>query len=222
MLIRALNPFSYSFPNPKFADDEGLLAYGGDLSSQRLLNAYRHGIFPWYNEEDPILWWSPNPRMLLFLDEFKISKSLAKSIKKEIFAIKFDTHFRQVVTNCANVKRGYCDHTWLTSEMIDAYCVLFEEGYAHSFEAFKDGKLVGGGYGVAIGDIFCGESMFTIETDASKVALAALVKKLQDGGFVAIDCQVPSEHLQSFGGRNIDRNEFLDILHQSLQNPKEF
>ena len=222
MLIRALNPFSYSFPNPIFADDSGLLAYGGDLSSERLLSAYRHGIFPWYNEEDPILWWSPNPRMVLLLDEFKISKSLKKSIKKEIFEIKFDTHFREVITNCASSKRSYCDHTWLTSEMIDAYCVLFEQGYAHSFEAFKNGKLVGGGYGVVIGDIFCGESMFTFETDASKVALSALVERLQNNGFLAIDCQVPSGHLQSLGGRNIPREDFLATLHRSLQNPKKF
>ena len=146
MRISRLNKFSYSFPNPKFASDDGLLAFGGDLSIERLLSAYRHGIFPWYNQDDPILWWSPNPRMVLFLDEFKTSKSMFKKIKKDIFEIKFDTKFKEVVTNCSAVKRNYCDHTWLNNDMIDAYCALFDIGIAHSFEAYQEDRLVGGGY----------------------------------------------------------------------------
>ena len=222
MGISCLNKFSYSFPNPRYASDDGLLAFGGDLRVERLLSAYRHGIFPWYNQDDPILWWSPNPRMVLFLDEFKVSASMYKKIKKDIFKIKFDTRFKEVLTNCSIVKRNYCDHTWLHDEMIDAYCELFDIGIAHSFEAYQDDRLVGGGYGLVIGDIFCGESMFTFETDASKIALFGLIDRLKNNGFSLIDCQVPSEHLKSLGGRNMPREEFLDILRAGLQNPKEF
>ncbi len=222
MMIRELNPYSLSFPNPRFAMDEGLLAFGGDLSVNRLLSAYRNGIFPWYNEEDPILWWSPNPRMVLHLDQFKISKSLAKTIQKEIYEIKFDTNFRKVIENCKKVKRGYTDHTWIQDEIIDAYCALFDEGIAHSFEAYFEGELVGGGYGLVIGDIFCGESMFALKTDASKVALHSLVERLKSKNFQMIDCQVPSEHLISLGGSILPRDLFLDRLKNALEHPKEF
>lgn len=222
MMIRELNPYSLSFPNPRFASDEGLLAFGGDLSQNRLLSAYRSGIFPWYNKEDPILWWSPNPRSVLFLDNFKISKSLAKTIKKGIFEIKFDINFRCVIENCQKVQRNYTDHTWIQDEIIEAYCTLFEVGIAHSFESYQDGELVGGGYGLVMGDIFCGESMFSYKNDASKVALHGLVERLKRNDFKMIDCQVPSEHLESLGAKSISRDHFLDILKNSFENPKEF
>lgn len=222
MFVRELNSYSLSFPNPKFASDEGLLAFGGDLSEARLLSAYRHGIFPWYNEGDPILWWSPNPRMILEFDNFKISKSLNKIIKKGLFEIRFDTAFRDVVTNCASTKRSYTDHTWIQPEIIEAYCRLFELGFAHSFEAFYKNELVGGGYGVVVGDIFCGESMFSKMNNASKVAFVSLVGRLKQNKFRLIDCQVPSEHLQSFGAHTIAREDFLDIIRACLSNSVEF
>lgn len=222
MMIRELNPYSLSFPNPRFASDEGLVAFGGDLSKNRLLTAYRSGIFPWYNKEDPILWWSPNPRMVLFLEDFKISKSLAKMIKKGIFEVRFDTNFRGVIENCKKVQRNYTEHTWIQDEIIEAYCKLFEAGIAHSFEAYVDGELLGGGYGLVMGDIFCGESMFSYKNDASKVALSGLVERLTKKDFKMIDCQVPSEHLESLGAKIITRDNFLDILKNALENPKEF
>ncbi|MDD2699008.1 MAG: leucyl/phenylalanyl-tRNA--protein transferase [Arcobacteraceae bacterium] len=221
-MIRELNPYSLSFPNPRFASDEGLVAFGGDLSKNRLLTAYRSGIFPWYNKEDPILWWSPNPRMVLFLEDFKISKSLAKMIKKGIFEVRFDTNFRGVIENCKKVQRNYTEHTWIQDEIIEAYCELFEAGIAHSFEAYVDGELLGGGYGLVMGDVFCGESMFSYKNDASKVALSGLVERLTKKDFKMIDCQVPSEHLESLGAKIITRDNFLDILKNALENPKEF
>jgi leucyl/phenylalanyl-tRNA--protein transferase len=196
MFIKQLSKYSYSFPNPRLANDEGLLAYGGDLSIPRQLTAYRKGIFPWYNADDPILWWSPNPRMVMFLDDFKVSKSLSKTIKKQIYEIKFDADFKSVVKHCAKVKRNYTNHTWIQEEIIEAYYKLHLQGYAHSFESYCDGELVGGGYGVVIGDIFCGESMFSLKTDASKVALYHLVQKLKKQNFKLIDCQVPNDHLK--------------------------
>lgn len=222
MHIRALNPFSYSFPNPRYADDEGLLAYGGDLSASRLMSAYRHGIFPWYNEGDPILWWSPNPRMVLKLDAFKVSKSLAKTLKNNPFEIRFDTNFKETIKQCGKIKRNYTDHSWIQPEIIEAYNELFTLGYAHSFEAYLDDELVGGGYGVVIGDIFCGESMFAKKSNASKVALYYLIERLKAKGFWLIDCQVPSDHLRSLGAQNIKRDNFLDLIARALQNPREF
>lgn len=222
MMIKELKPHSLNFPNPRLALDEGLVAFGGDLSQNRLLTAYRNGIFPWYNKEDPILWWSPNPRSVLFLDDFKISKSLAKTIKKEIYEIKFDTNFRSIIENCKKVQRNYTNETWIQDEIIEAYCQLFEAGIAHSFESYLDGELVGGGYGLVMGEIFCGESMFSHKNDASKVALQALVERLKTKEFKMIDCQVPSEHLESLGATILKRDKFLDILKKSLKNPKEF
>lgn len=222
MFIKSLNNYSYSFPNPRFASDEGLLAYGGDLSVPRLLSAYTKGIFPWYNADDPILWWSPNPRMVMFLDDFKVSKSLSKTIQKNIFDIKFDYDFKAVVTNCAKVKRNYTDHTWIQDEIIEAYYELHLQGYAHSFESYFEGELVGGGYGVVIGNIFCGESMFSLKTDASKVALYHLVQKLKKQNFKLIDCQVPNDHLKSLGAKEVSRSKFLDMLKEATQNYTEF
>jgi len=222
LYIQPLSKYSLIFPDPKLADDEGLLCYGGDLSPNRIMSAYRSGIFPWFNEGDPILWWSPNPRLILELDEFKISKSLKKTIKKNIYEIKFDTNFRQTMIECANIKRDDQDGTWINEAMIEAYCELFDLGFAHSFESYYDGQLVGGGYGIVIGDIFCGESMFAKKSDASKVALSYLVKHLKQKGFKYIDCQIPTPHLISLGAKDIHRDKFLKLVQKSLENPKEF
>lgn len=160
MNILPLDKFSYSFPNPSDACDEGILAYGGDLSPTRLITAYTKGIFPWYNKTDPILWWSPNPRFILDLNEFKISKSLQKTINKNQFEIKFDTNFKEVMIECSKVKRANQKGSWIHKDIIEAYYKLYEMKFANSFEAYFDGELVGGGYGINIGNIFCGESMF--------------------------------------------------------------
>jgi leucyl/phenylalanyl-tRNA--protein transferase len=222
MFIKPLSKYSYSFPNPRLADDEGVLAYGGDLCIPRLLTAYRKGIFPWYNADDPILWWSPNPRMVMFLDEIKVTNSLSKTIKQQVYDIKFDADFKSVVKNCAKVKRNYTDHTWIQEEIIEAYYELYLQGYAHSFESYFEGELVGGGYGVVIGEIFCGESMFSLKTDASKVALYHLIQKLKKQNFKLIDCQVPNDHLKSLGAKAIDRNQFLKLLKDSLESTVTF
>ena len=222
MNIYPLDKYLYSFPNPSFANDEGLLAYGGDLSPSRLISAYSKGIFPWYNASDPILWWSPNPRLILELDKFKISKSLQKTINKNIFEIKFNQNFAEVIKQCAKIKRSGQDGTWIINDVIEAYIKLFNMGFANSFEAYFNGQLVAGGYGINIGNIFCGESMFSNKTDASKVALYYLVQRLKKNGFKLIDCQVLSKHLLSLGAKEISRTQFLELVQNSLENPKTF
>jgi leucyl/phenylalanyl-tRNA---protein transferase len=222
MDIFPLSRFNITFPDPKYASDEGIVAYGGDLSPNRIMYGYSQGIFPWFNEDDPILWWSPNPRFVLELDEFKISKSLSKTIKKDIFQVKFDTDFKAVMHHCAKVKREDQEGTWITDDMIEAYLELHSLGYAHSFESYYEGQLVGGGYGVVIGDIFCGESMFTFKTDASKVALVKLVEHLKKQGFWLIDSQIHTKHLESFGAKEISRDRYLEYVQKALLNPKSF
>lgn len=219
--IYPLDKYSFNFPNPLYANDEGLIAYGGDLNPNRIITAYTKGIFPWYNQNDPILWWSPNPRMVLDLDEFKVSKSLAKTISRNTYEIRFDTNFEQTIIECANARK-HKEGTWILDEVIEAYIKLHEMNFAHSFEAYYDGELVGGGYGINIGNIFCGESMFAKKSDASKVALYYLVQRLKNNGFKLIDCQVPSSHLESLGAKNISRKEFLSLVENSVCNPKEF
>ncbi|MFK2822582.1 leucyl/phenylalanyl-tRNA--protein transferase [Arcobacter sp. YIC-80] len=219
--IFPLDKYSFNFPNPLYANDEGLIAYGGDLNPNRIITAYTKGIFPWYNQNDPILWWSPNPRMVLKLEDFKISKSLGKIINKQIYEIRFDTNFEGTILECANARKDK-EGTWILDEVIEAYVKLHKMGFAHSFEAYLDNKLVGGGYGINIGDIFCGESMFSKENNASKVALYYLVKRLKTKGFKLIDCQVPSTHLQSLGAINISRKEFLNYIENSISNPLDF
>jgi leucyl/phenylalanyl-tRNA---protein transferase len=204
------------FPRPELADPDGLLAVGGDLTPERLLLAYRLGIFPWYANDTPILWWSPNPRLVLFPDELKVSKSLLRVIAKGVFTVTIDRAFREVIEHCASVRRGDVEGTWLVPEMIEAYCRLHQLGYAHSVESWHEGELVGGLYGVALGRVFFGESMFTLKTDASKVALVHLVKLLRAGEFRLIDCQVITRHLQSLGAREISRREFLSRLAKAL------
>lgn len=221
MYIRSIDKYSHTFPNPNTAHESGIVCYGGDLNPNRVIKAYLSGIFPWYNDEDPILWWSPNPRCILKFDDFKISKSLKKTIDKNIFEIKFDNNFESVIKNCQNAPRN-SNKTWLNDEMIQTYIELHKMNFAHSFEAYFDGKLVGGGYGINIGNIFCGESMFSLKTDASKVALYHLIQRLKQNDFNFIDCQVPNEHLMSLGATTISRNEFLLEVQNSLNNPKEF
>lgn len=222
MNIFPLDKYSYVFPNPHDACDEGVLAYGGDLNPNRILKAYMNGIFPWYNENDPILWWSPNPRFILNPNSFKLSKSLQKTINKNIFEIKFDYNFEQVVKECSKIKRVGQDKTWILDEVIEAYISLYKLGFAHSFEAYYEGELVGGGYGIALGDIFCGESMFSKKNDASKVAFYYLSERIFSNGFRFIDCQIPSKHLESLGAVKMSREEFLFHVKESLLNPCNF
>jgi leucyl/phenylalanyl-tRNA--protein transferase len=186
----------------------GLLCAGADLSVDRLLAAYRQGIFPWYSGDEPILWWSPDPRMVLFCDELKVSRSLAKNLRNKGFETRIDTAFSRVIKACAGPRKGESG-TWISAEMQAAYAALHRAGHAHSFETWRDGKLVGGLYGVAIGRAFFGESMFSRATDASKVALVALVEELRGRGCPMIDCQQRTPLLASLGAREIPRREFL-------------
>jgi leucyl/phenylalanyl-tRNA--protein transferase len=201
-----------SFPPPHLAIKEGLLAVGGDLSVERLLLAYRSGIFPWYSEGEPILWWSPDPRLVLYPDELRISRSLRKVIKKKLFHITFDRAFESVIHGCAVAKRSYGEGTWITDEMKAAYIQLHRQGYAHSVEAWRKNELVGGLYGVAMGRAFFGESMFSRVSNASKVAFVSLVEILREKHFTLIDCQVRTDHLVRFGAREISRKAFLEQL----------
>lgn len=198
------------FPSVDLANSEGLLAVGGDLSSERLLLAYGNGIFPWYNEGDPILWWSPNPRMVLFPNELYVSKSMQKLLEKEAFRVTYNTCFGEVIRNCAKIKRLGQEGTWINSEIIQAYQILHEMGIAQSVEVWQDEALVGGLYGVWVGKVFCGESMFSLVSNASKYGFITFVKTFSE--IKLIDCQVYSEHLASLGGREISRTEFLKIL----------
>jgi leucyl/phenylalanyl-tRNA--protein transferase len=206
------------FPPVEHASPEGLLALGGDLSSERLLEAYRHGIFPWYNPGQPILWWSPDPRAVLYPDKLKISRSLRKTLRKGRYQVRFDTAFREVMLACA-APRANSSGTWITDEMVAAYCRLHDLGYAHSVETWRENRLTGGLYGVALGGVFFGESMFSRATDASKVALVALTQALRGWGFSLIDCQVDSEHLVSLGAETIPRTRFISELTHALALP---
>ena len=196
----------------------GLLCAGGDLSPARILDAYSRGIFPWFSEGDPILWWSPDPRMVLFPDEFKVSRSLGKTLARDIFETRIDTAFPQVMRACAEPRDGQ-GGTWILPEMIEAYTQLHALGFAHSVESWRDGQLVGGLYGMALGQVFFGESMFSRETDASKVALARLVERLRERGCRAIDCQQNTGHLASLGAREVPRADFAQLLRESIQYP---
>lgn len=208
------------FPPAYLAREDGLLAFGGDLSVERLLLAYGQGIFPWYTEEDPILWWSPDPRVVLFPDEFHLSKRLARTIRQGLFTVTLDTAFEQVITACAEPRQGHQDlGTWIVPDMIEAYIRLHEEGYAHSVECWQQGKLVGGLYGVSLGRVFFGESMFSRVSNSSKVAFAFLVKLLKKWNFSVIDCQVKTEHLKSLGAREIPGYQFNHLLDGNVDAP---
>lgn len=220
MFRLSANPSDLRFPPVDSASPEGLLAVGGDLRPERLLEAYRHGIFPWYDDDQPILWWSPDPRTVLFPPKLHISRSLKRNLRPGIFNVTFDTCFREVMTHCAGPRPQYPDGgTWITAEMLDAYTRLHELGYAHSIETWQDEHLVGGVYGVAIGGAFFAESMFTRTSDASKVALASLIRQLQAWGFSLIDCQQSSPHVIALGAEEISRREFLDHLSAALTRP---
>ncbi len=203
------------FPDPSEADKEGLLAIGGDLSSERLMLAYQSGIFPWYDEDQPILWWSPDPRMVLFPSKFKVSKSLSKTIKKEKFRVSFNQNFSEVIKNCSTIKREGQGGTWITQEMQEAYIQLHKLGNAVSVEVWEGENLVGGLYGIDLPkqNIFCGESMFSTQTDASKVGFYYLVQLLLKKKYKLIDCQMYTQHLESLGAEEITREEFLKHLY---------
>lgn len=200
------------FPDPQFADDEGIVALGGDLSPKRLVLAYSNGIFPWYNQDEPIIWWSPNPRFILLPENLKVSKSMRQVLRRETFKITFDTDFKSVLWNCQQIKRTGQDGTWITDEMYDAYVRLHSLGLAHSVEVWQEDVLVGGLYGISIGKCFFGESMFAKVSNASKAGFITMVQKLESIGFDMIDCQTETAHLRSLGADFIDRTDFLTYL----------
>lgn len=200
------------FPPVEESYEDGLLAVGGDLSPERLMLAYISGIFPWYNEDDPILWWSPKDRMVLFFEDLKISKSMRKIIDSNVFTVTVNKDFRSVITNCKTVKRNNEDGTWINNDIIEAYCQLHEFGIAKSVEVWQNGELVGGLYGVDLGEVFCGESMFSKVSNSSKVAFIYLAQHLQKAGYKLLDCQVYNDHLASLGAKTIDRSQFLNYF----------
>lgn len=202
------------FPDVSEADEHGILAVGGDLSPERLLLAYRSGIFPWFEDDEPILWWSPSERMVLFPDELIVSKSMRTILRKNIFTVTFNKDFRAVITNCSTIRRNGQGGTWITDDMIEAYVKLHEMGYAKSVEVWQNNELVGGLYGIDLGTVFCGESMFSKVSNASKVAFITLVENLKIRQYKLIDCQVHNDHLESLGAREIDREEFIKILNE--------
>ena len=210
------------FPSAREATEEGLLAFGGDLNPNRILKAYREGIFPWYSEDDPILWWSPNPRLVLFPKNFKTSKSFRRVLRNKGFEVKFDQNFEAVITHCGNVPRADQEGTWLTKEMKEAYMELHDMGYAHSIETYLDGELVGGLYGLAIGKGFFGESMFSLISDASKVSLCALSSLCVEKSYDFIDCQVETPHLVKWGAQLLERDDFLELLETTLTKDTDF
>ena len=208
-----------AFPSPEEADPSGLLAVGGDLQPERLLLAYSCGIFPWYEEGLPILWHAPDPRMVLLPRDLRVGRSLRKTLRRETYDVRLDSAFERVVRSCAEIPRPERGGTWITPDMIEAYVALHDLGYAHSAEAWQDGELVGGLYGVSLGACFFGESMFTLRSDASKVAFATLVQQITAWGFDLVDCQVHTEHLERFGAREWPRTRFNVALVRSLEQP---
>ncbi len=216
-----LEPYPVIFPPTKLAltDPDGLLAIGGDLTSEWLIAAYRKGIFPWFNENEPILWWTPNPRSVLFIKDLIVRKSLKKTLRKKKFTVTLDTAFTDVMKNCAKISRPDQDGTWISEEMLNAYQNLHNDGYAHSVEVWQKNELVGGLYGIAIGKMFFGESMFAKTSDASKVALVALCEQLKEWGFEVIDTQVETSHLKSLGARLVNRAKFEYLLEKNTLKP---
>lgn len=207
---------SLIFPPVECADAEGLLAIGGDLSPERLLAAYRKGIFPWFDNSSPILWWFPDPRCVLFPEKIRISKSMKSVLKKEIFSFTTNKAFSEVISNCSVMERVGQDGTWITHEVIEAYTRLHKLGFAHSAEAWQDNELVGGLYGIKLGNVFFGESMFSKRTNASKFAFIQFVKQLQQDGVQLIDCQIHTQHLESLGAEMISGQQFSTLLQQLI------
>ena len=222
MQLPYISPYdkTYQFPSVNLALQEpnGLLAFGGDLSPKRLLSAYRHGIFPWFNDDQPILWWTPDPRMILRPAEIHVSRSLKKTMKKSLLRFTYDQAFADVIEACSQPREKQKE-TWITDDMKQAYRTLHELGYAHSFEVWDEDKLVGGLYGIAIGQVFFGESMFSRQSNASKIAFAQAVECLIAWGYQMIDCQVETEYLQSFGATNISRDKFIELLTRYVDEP---
>ncbi len=200
------------FPPVSETDEDGILAVGGDLSPERLVLAYQNGIFPWFEDDDPIIWWSPNPRMVLLFDELVISKSMRNILNRKMFKVTFNQNFRDVISNCKKIKRDGQNGTWITDDMVEAYVKLHKLGIAKSVEVWQDKKLVGGLYGIDLGHVFCGESMFSKVSNASKVAFIILAQQLQKNNYKLIDCQVYNDHLASLGCREIAREDFLTVL----------
>ena len=203
---------SLTFPNVNDANEDGLLAIGGDLSEQCLLLAYRSGIFPWFSEGEPILWWSPDPRFVLYPDSVRISKSMKKLLRDEVFQVTYNQNFEEVIKQCALAKREGQDGTWITDEMVVAYVNLHKQGFAKSVEVWQDDKLVGGLYGIDLGHIFCGESMFSLVSNASKFGFIKLAQKLAVEKYHLIDCQVHTQHLESLGAEMIRREDFISVI----------
>ena len=202
------------FPSVTEANSEGILAVGGNLSSDRLLLAYNSGIFPWFNPGEPILWWSPSSRMVLFFDDLIISKSMRNILNRNIFKVTFNQEFKAVISNCSSVSRDRQNGTWISDEMIASYCELHKLGIAKSVEVWQNEELVGGLYGIDLGHIFCGESMFSKVSNASKVAFITLANQLKNDNYKLLDCQVYNEHLESLGCNEIDRGDFMKILNE--------
>jgi len=208
-----------AFPFPELADPSGLLAVGGDLSPERLLLAYQYGIFPWFNPDEPFLWWSPDPRLVLFPEKLKVKKSMRPILNQGRFRITYDRAFGQVIRACKTTPREGQDGTWITPDMVEAYEELHRLGFAHSVEAWQGEELVGGLYGISLGDCYFGESMFAHVSNASKAAFITLVRDLQEDGIGLIDCQTPTEHLMSLGAEKMKRKPFLDLLENSVEAP---
>jgi leucyl/phenylalanyl-tRNA--protein transferase len=219
--IAPLSRYSHSFPDPRQAAKEGLLAYGGDLHPDRILKAYRMGIFPWYSEGDPILWWSPDPRLLLYPERFKIRRSFRRVLRNRKYTVRFDRDFEAVIAACAAVPRGDRKGTWLLPEMREVYTELHRRGFAHSVGVYGDGELIGGLYGIAMGKVFFGESMFSTRPDGSKIALKALSDVLREKGYDFIDCQVVTDHLVGLGAIPVPRERFLAELEATLGKPSD-
>ena len=207
----------FPFPSVDKASPEGIVAMEGNLSPGMLLSAYKQGIFPWYSKGEPILWWSPNPRMVLFPENIHISKSMARTFKRGRFTYSMDNQFREIITTCSGISRTHEDGTWITLEMEEAYAHLHKLGWGHSLEVWEDNELVGGLYGLSIGSVFFGESMFSKKPDASKAAFIVLAQTLGDLGFSMIDCQLYTPHLESLGAVKIDRKEYLELLNKGLE-----
>lgn len=206
----------YSFPPVNSAHHSGILAYGGDLSVDRLVSAYKNGIFPWFNAGEPITWYAPKRRMVLYPNDFKPSKSLQKTIEKNVFSVTFNQNFRAVISSCKSIERTNQKGTWISDELLESYCKLNELGIAKSVEVWQNNELVGGLYGVDLGHVFCGESMFAKASNASKIAFAFLVNHLQQKNYKLLDCQVHNDHLESLGCIEIDRNLFMKILKNNI------
>ena len=218
-MIFQLDENELVFPHPSLADEDGLLGVGGDLRTERLLLAYENAIFPWYSEDTPILWYAPHDRFVLYPQRLKITKSMQQVLRSRKFRVSCDTAFDRVIQYCASVSRKDQDGTWIVDDMQQAYSKLHREGFAHSIEVWQGEELVGGLYGVQIGKVFCGESMFSLVSNASKVALIFLAQRF---GLELIDCQIPSEHLERMGAETISQKEYLHILEQQENQPYAF